>query len=281
MNEIRIANNSMPTINGCDLCIASESFFHADRTIDFNVLIYVTEGVIYVTEDTIDYEIHPGELLFLKKGIHHFGKKKIPRGTQWYFVHFYMDSETTFPVFIPSHIPMKQYEPIQCSMELPKYLSNLGGSTLEHSLKSFVDYFHSDDLMREWNINSCFFQLLTDISIYQKAVSKKFSLSDKICDYLTIHMCEPFSSFALEQYFFLSYKYMAATFKKEKQLTMQQYHTKIRMNAASKLLKSTLLPINEIGERLGYSDQLYFSRCFHDFMGMSPTVYRKTQIYLY
>ena len=281
MNEIQIFNNFIPTVNGCDLCIASEPFYHANRTIDFHVMIYVTKGVIYVTEDDIDYEVHAGELLFLKKSIHHFGKKRISKGTQWYFVHFYSNSEINYPVFTPSQLPIKQYVPLHYFIYLPKFLSKLSGSNLERSIQALVNYFHSDDPMREWSMNQYFFQLLTDIFTYQSAIVTIPSLSEKICDYLHTHMYEPFSSSALEQHFFLSYKYMAATFKKEKQVTMQQYHTKLRMNEACKLLKSTLFSVNEIGERLGYMDQLYFSRCFHNYIGMSPTIYRKSLVQLY
>jgi AraC-like DNA-binding protein len=244
-------------------------------------MIYVTSGVIYVTEENTDHVVRPGELLFLQKGLHHFGKKNIPRGTQWYFIHFYHDSNREYPDFLPSTIPPKQYQPIQCSMVLPTYLSGLTGSKLEKSIKAFTDYYHSDAHMREWNMNMYLFQLLTEVAFFQIQATATPTLSDQISTYLNNHISEPFSSSALEHHFYLSYKYMAATFKKEKQLTMQQYHTKLRMNAARKLLKSTLLSVSEIGERLGYSDQLYFSRCFHDYTGMSPTNYRKTQMSLY
>ena len=79
MNEIVLCNSSMPVMGVCDLCAAPEPFFHADRTVDFHVLIYVIEGVGYVTEEETDYEIHPGELLFLKSGIRHLGKREIPK----------------------------------------------------------------------------------------------------------------------------------------------------------------------------------------------------------
>lgn len=68
---------------------------------------------------------------------------------------------------------------------------------------------------------------------------------------------------------------MAAVFKREKRVTMQQFHTGVRMENACKLLRSTLLPVGEIGHRVGYADMLYFSRCFHAVMGMNPTEYRK------
>ena len=281
MNEIIFNNNSMPTINACDFCIAPKSFLHADRILDFNILIYVTEGCIFVTEDQIDYEIHSGELLFLKNGIRHFGKQLIPRGTKWHFVHFYMNAREDLPQFVPERAPIVQNTSINYSTHLPKKLSNLNTTTVSENIIALTEYFHSGDQMKKWNINARFFQLLTEIAFYTPLNSGLSTLSDQICSYLNLHYNEPFSSLKLEQHFFLSYKHMAAVFKREKQLTMQQYHTQIRMHTACKLLRTTLLPISKISEALGYTDMLYFSRCFHQFSGMSPTIYRKSQISFY
>ena len=37
MNEIFLNNASMPVLCGCDFFTAAESFYHADRTVDFNI----------------------------------------------------------------------------------------------------------------------------------------------------------------------------------------------------------------------------------------------------
>lgn len=100
MNEIIIANNSLPQLCGCGLFAASESFIHTDRVPDFCVLIYVIDGCIYVTEGDTDYEVNAGELLILKNGIHHFGKKKIQKGTKWIFLHFRISADCNASPFI-------------------------------------------------------------------------------------------------------------------------------------------------------------------------------------
>ena len=46
MNELIVTTTEMPIVCGCDHLTASEPFYHADRTLDFNVLIYVADGVI-------------------------------------------------------------------------------------------------------------------------------------------------------------------------------------------------------------------------------------------
>lgn len=275
MNEIILSNRSMPLLNGCDQCTAQDPFYHADRLLDFHVLIYGMEGTIYVTEDDYDYEINPGELLFLKKGIHHFGKREISKGTRWYFAHFYSDEQPSLPSFFPEINPITPDVPVPFSAVLPKKLTGLWGGDIEQSFFSLINDFYSDDPLKKWNINKKLFELLSLIAFHDK-LHQDFSLSDRICEYLNNHLREPFCAASLEQHFFLSYKYMAAVFKKEKNTTMQKYHSQLRIQEACKLLKSTLLPVGMISSRLGYSDMLYFSRCFHQYAGMSPSEYRKT-----
>ena len=272
MNHIILTNNCMPIVSSCDYLAAAEPFFHADRITDFHVMIYVTDGCIHVTEDTTDYALHPGDLFFLKSGIRHFGRTQIARGTRWHYVHFYLNPplETTSKTNIYTH---SSTAPILIT--LPKLLTGLNNSELESQIIAFTETFHTNDTLQKWNLHQRFFQLLTQIAHYDSSLIRPLSLTDRIAQYLTEHYEQPFSAAQLEQAFFLSYKHMAAVFKKEKQLTMQQYHTQIRMNIACKLLRSTLLPIGEISQKVGYSDMLYFSRCFHTYIGMSPTEYRK------
>jgi two-component system response regulator YesN len=99
-------------------------------------------------------------------------------------------------------------------------------------------------------------------------------LSVKIAAYLESLDCEEFNAQKVANYFCLSYKHLAATFKKEKNISMQHFHQKIRIDKACKLLRTTLLSIWEIANQTGWNDQLYFSRCFKNTMGMSPTEYR-------
>ncbi len=279
MNEIFLNNASMPVLCGCDFFTAAESFYHADRTVDFNILIYVIEGAIYVTEEEQDYQISDGELLFLKSGVHHYGRVEIPKGTRWYFVHFCFNEISEIPVFSKSDSAMHQYEPVRFGATLPKKLTGLQGSSVERKIKDFIDYFHSSDEMKVWYINSRLAELLSEICFYNER--QAVCLSDRICDFLNNHISEPFRAEKLEKHFFLSYKHMAAVFRREKGITMQQYHNRMRMNAAQSLLKSTLVPVGEISSMLGFSDMLYFSRCFRAFSGMSPTEYRKKALQSY
>ncbi|MGM9937206.1 MAG: helix-turn-helix domain-containing protein [Candidatus Ornithomonoglobus sp.] len=264
MNEIILSNSSMPVIEDCGLLAASEPFYHMDRTAAFNVFIYVTDGTIYVTEEGEDYEVNPGELLFLKSGAHHWGRREIKKGTSWYFFHFHCGAESGGR--------------FRREIMLPKKLSGLRNSRAERLIERYVDFFFSEDEMMPWLAGYKLFELLTELACRGIKKTAPESLADRLCLYLQEHYREPFSAAALEKEFFLSYKHMAAVFKRERQITMQQYHTRVRMNTACRLLKSTLMPVGEIAAEVGYRDALYFSRCFRAAQGMSPSEYRRSGV---
>lgn len=275
MNEIIIANNSLPQLCGCGLFAASESFIHTDRVPDFCVLIYVIDGCIYVTEGDTDYEVNAGELLILKNGIHHFGKKKIQKGTKWIFLHFRISADCNASPFYPDASPLGAYDATAESiLTLPKFLDNVS-ARFEKELKTFIEYAQSDDAYKKWFINQRLFLLLSSLAVSAQGFSNNLTLSDRICRYLSDNIGVPFNSENIEKRFYLSYKYMAHLFKKEKGVTMQQYHNSIRMDEACRLLCSTLMSIGEIADKLGFSDVLYFSRCFRNYTGKSPSAYRK------
>lgn len=261
VNEISISTFELPLTISADHLAATEPFVHADRKLSFHVMIYVTRGCIYVTEDDEDFEVREGELLFLKSGIRHYGKREIPLGTEWYYAHF--------------ELPVLCRPPACKGVNLPKKLSGLKGSVIEQRIREFTDCLHDLEPSVRWNANSRLYELLGECAFRSSEVRTKQSLSDRIADCLNDLKRRPFSSEALENSFFLSYKYMAAVFKSEKGKTMQQYHNMLRMQEACRLLRSTLMSVGEVSDALGFSDRLYFTKCFSRYHRESPTEYRR------
>ncbi|MRI35126.1 arabinose operon transcriptional regulator AraC [Endozoicomonas sp. OPT23] len=64
-------------------------------------------------------------------------------------------------------------------------------------------------------------------------------------------------------------------FKQHTGLTVIELRNEKRMALACEKLTHTRISIAEIAELAGYSDQLYFSRCFHRHFRMSPSAFRK------
>lgn len=75
-------------------------------------------------------------------------------------------------------------------------------------------------------------------------------------------------------YIHLSPSYLATIFKNELGKTYIEYLTDIRVQKSLELLKNTNLKVYEIANKVGYSNQHYFSSLFKKMLGESPSDYR-------
>ena len=64
-------------------------------------------------------------------------------------------------------------------------------------------------------------------------------------------------------------------FKREYGITIMEYVMKKRMEKAERMLMNSELSISEISEECGFPDIEYFSRCFKNLHGMSPSSWKK------
>jgi len=73
---------------------------------------------------------------------------------------------------------------------------------------------------------------------------------------------------------FVSKSKLTKQFRKELSMSIQEYLYSVLLSEASHLIMNTNLSFLEISERLGFSDQFYFSRRFKQKYGLSPRAYR-------
>jgi len=67
---------------------------------------------------------------------------------------------------------------------------------------------------------------------------------------------------------------LSGLFKKETGSSVMAYRNELRLVKAAQLLLHSNLRIADIGDRVGYSEQAFFSRFFRKHLGMSPRQYR-------
>lgn len=255
MELISMDDLSLPRVTDCNTLTAAQNFYHMDRIADFHVLIYVTNGTMYVTENNQDHTISKGEIFFLKNGIRHYGSKETLRGTSWLYVHFYLPEKLMGNKIL-----------------LPKKISGITKTPIEEKLFELCSCFRDSCGKNKLRTNALLYNILLELYMNQPSEEK---LCNKICAYLKTQVDKDFTKELVHEKFYLSYSYLAARFKSEIGMSMGQYHNNLRMKKACMLLQSTLLSVGEIANRLGFSDVLYFSKKFHVYSGLSPSDYRK------
>ncbi len=71
--------------------------------------------------------------------------------------------------------------------------------------------------------------------------------------------------------------YLCKIFREHVGVSPQEFLITYRMSKAEQLLKTTNLSVKDIGNAVGYPNQLHFSRAFKNVYGMPPSQWRKEQ----
>ncbi len=130
----------------------------------------------------------------------------------------------------------------------------------------------ADTLLEELSIK--LHRLILEIS---KRVNKARSVNEMstVKQFIDNNFSRIVSNDELSALTFRSNDYIIKGFKAAYGVTPYDYQINKKISLAKSLLVSTVLPINDIAARLGYSDQHYFSNLFTRKSGMSPLKYRK------
>lgn len=111
-----------------------------------------------------------------------------------------------------------------------------------------------------------YIKIESEISAAIKAVVDEISDNFSNCD---LNLCNLLENSGYSE------DYIRAQFKKVTSNTPTEYLTKTRISHACYLidLYKNSIPLNEISEKCGYTDYIYFSRKFKEIMGVSPRKY--------
>lgn len=116
------------------------------------------------------------------------------------------------------------------------------------------------------------------IDTRDRSSSKYSLLIQKAKDYIAEHYHEDISLQTLADYVNVSPSYFSNIFSQETKQTFIEYLTKVRINRAMELLKTTHDKVYEIAERVGYSDPHYFCHLFKKVTGMTTSEFKSQKV---
>ncbi|HHW46833.1 MAG TPA: response regulator [Clostridiales bacterium] len=184
-----------------------------------------------------------------------------------------------FKEIIQAQISFKDYQiyllemltvVLKVAKDLNVDMFNLFGET--NNLISEIYKLKELDDAREWLTNICI-KIRNCISINRQDTSKQ--IVKKAVEYVNSNFHD--SEIVIEKvckHLHISSSYFSTLFKKEMNMTFNNYLTKVRMEAAKELLRTTNMKTYEIAQRVGFSEPNYFSYCFKKKFGISPSEFR-------
>ncbi len=100
----------------------------------------------------------------------------------------------------------------------------------------------------------------------------------QILSYIQNNYHRKISLAAVSEHIGLSAGYLCRIFKEETGISINACINNLRMTKAGKLLKDKNSYIKEVAISVGFEDQLYFSRLFKRYYGMTPSEYRSAEL---
>lgn len=110
--------------------------------------------------------------------------------------------------------------------------------------------------------------------LVQHSDSRTSQVAREAQKYIKIHYSNPnFNIDDISKHLLVNQTYLRKMFKEAMGNTISEYQTKVRMEAAKHLITEGQYKLSAISEMVGYNDPGYFSKCFKNYYGVSPSEY--------
>jgi len=277
-----------------------QSFRVHDRKIYDHEFIFGIAGQAMVAYEGATYRLKPGDLFLIRPHRPHTMSIRGETPFRCICVHFdWTDMGQAFD-FSPYAVYLDKYargSAAEAEEELTRRptdeftefgLPNLLGTTdtlqFLATFRELDQHFRSAHVSSKLMMKAAFLKIMALISqelTTNEGIRKDHPHADKLL--LSIrrlheHYASKIVAADLASMFGFSPKYFGTIFKKATGLTVSEYLLNIRLDHAKRLLSTTTLSIEEIGEKVGLSDSYYFSKVFKKREGIPPGQYRKSTV---
>ncbi|MGN0505733.1 MAG: AraC family transcriptional regulator [Lachnospiraceae bacterium] len=262
------------TYHWCGKFVSPDSeWIHLTRNLTDYELIVVTEGTLFIADDTQEYTVLPGEYLLMTPTVFQHGVKSSQ--CSFYWLHFGYHKEQNDHALLLTSDDIA-YTPGQLLLPRQGALASLDRIII--LMKQLQD---SDRRYREATLNRYLCSaILAEASLqartypsYESHILKE-QLYQDIRDYVFWHIGENLKVSQVADYFGYNEKYLTTFFKKRSGISLKQYIIQVKMERAKAELSETSHPVSQIAFSLGFDDAHNFSNAFRRVTGLSPSEYR-------
>lgn len=237
------------------------------RGIGLYDLIVVEAGLLYIGEESVQWEVGPGQMLLLHPDRYHYAVRPCEEETRFYWLHF-----RTAPAAEPADSPGHGY-----AIRLPQYWSLPSPSHTYQQFDRLLQLATERRSRAFWQEQSIFLELLKQLDEAQSehTSSRSLAVAEMVETYLKQNYQSNISSRELSQGLHFHYNYLTRCMKEIYGVSPLDYLMQIRLEQAKLLLIKTDWSIARIAEHVGFEYAPYFTRCFTDRNGVAPLRFRR------
>lgn len=250
------------------------------RRLGDNLFVFMIDGEALFTVDGEKNPVRVGNILIIPKGTLYTAVTD--DSCEYIFFHF--SGEITRC----DRVPPSGFFPTEYSFRLPPCrhdkipvlpLSDIGSrkSTFFSSVLCCEEYHARGTAAARLLIDTEFTKMLIMLSenIKGEPISRSAALQN-LMTHMKMNLTSPFRMSELCAECGITPSYAARLFKKNLGMTATEYFYREKLHYAAELIENTGLNLTEIADFLGFCDLFHFSRLFKKYMGVSPSMYKKS-----
>ena len=238
---------------------------------DAHQLLFVAEGAAEVSIDGEPHRVEAGELMILSRFEEHSLRVLTPTYKRYTLRLSAKDSESHAEEYLFSSVLVNRaahFRHVVKAAPLAEILERMVGEfSAEHPMRAE---------MLELYLKQLFVQLYRCApQLFPTSVNRNTHLVRAVQRRFETDCGQPFSLATIAAEYHVSASYFAHLFKEITGYAPIEYLMLCRLSAAKRYLCDTELPVREIVERCGFSDESNFSRTFKAKTAMTPSAFRK------
>ncbi len=272
MNSKRIFNckTTQPLIyDVCGQLISPAGFLHHRRIFDYNVLIMITEGTLYITANNVPYTLSKGQYIFLRAGEEHFGHLPSDGMLSYLWVHFKSDCD------------FEAAENAECTYMFPEYSSTILLGRAHCLFNQLIELSLEEKLftksMFDYTVSLLLMELSQEYSYNSNDDKNRLSpVLLAAMEWIKGNYHRPFTVAELAENMGYQADYFSSLFKRNMGISIVKYTNQLRIKTAKTLIMNYDITIKEAAYSCGFSDEKYFMKIFKKHEGLTLSEFKNS-----
>lgn len=252
-------DNASIGVKGCGYNSATDHYHWGPGERPFYLLYHVIEGTGVIRYRQNDYQISAGDTFLMYPGEKH--SLDSTQNTKWAYA--WVGFAGNDPVIFLEQMGFSPMNPVH----------RVGDSQMFQKLVESMYEQRGDSMQCASEMTGILFRLLSNLMQFSGTGTDNMIFYSAM-EYIRRHSDSALSVREICKHVNVSRSWLFRLFESRMGKSPMQYLNDLRMNKAMNLLFYTEKTITEIATLCGFDDSLYFSRCFHNYTGLSPTKFR-------
>lgn len=268
-------DNSALTYFTAGNLVSRDGFLHHRRIMDCNVLIFVLDGTLHITQGNEEFDVAAGEYILLNAGEEHFGHLPSSGRLSYLWAHFSLSKPFDILNGGADAAPPEGFAYV-----LAEKRAAASVQRAEMLFRQLIDFSMHGALYTSRMTECALSLLLMELSqeLIDTSCGERRSISPVVYEVRewiksNCHR-HGLTAGAIAEEFHYSREYLAALFRKETGLTITEFLNRSRIDVTKNLLASNNISIKEAAYSGGFSDEKYYMRVFKRHEGITPQQYK-------